>query len=106
MISCLLEHDRNIGDVSWNYSYEIAKRKEEGVSVKGFETGKYYSEGNDDSKLFSVIEKRPYELVIETKDESKMVVPLFIWGDGSESIILKGADGRERSITSLKEVSS
>ncbi len=39
-------------------------------------------------------------------DGQEMVVPRFVWRDGSESILVNDEGGRERSIRSVDEVIS
>ena len=104
MMEALRFHGKRITDVSWNYHYEISKRKENGISARPFEIGKFYTDcKNRPFNIVRIVDKPYMEAVIE-KDCEEFTVPRFTWKDGSESIILSGND--RRTIVSMEEVSS
>ena len=104
MIDCLLYHDKVISDISWNYSYEIARRAEEGRDVGGFHIGRYYSDNERDPKAYlKIVDKTTMDLVTEI-DGRERILPRFKWKDGSESTILVNEYGRDVTIDSSKEV--
>ena len=104
MIDCLLYHGKVISDVSWNYSYEMNKRAEEGKMVEGFHVGRYYSSNVKDSKSYmKVVDKTTMEVTMEIDGEERKL-PKFKWRDGSESTIVMNDCGRELAVSSANEV--
>jgi len=104
MIECLLYHDMVISDVSWNYQYEMNKRREEGKTVDSFHIGRFYSYNEKDPKSYAkVVDKTRMDLILEI-DGLEGRFPRFQWKDGSESTILEDEYGRKRTLDSSKEV--
>ncbi|MBE6522517.1 MAG: hypothetical protein E7Z62_05250 [Thermoplasmata archaeon] len=104
MIEGLIHHGKVISQISWNYSYEISKREESGLAARPFEIGKYYSSNQKDSRFIVRIVDKQYMNAVIDIDGQEMVVPRFVWRDGSESILVNDEDGKERSIRSVNEV--
>ncbi len=104
MIDSLLYNDRTIADVAWSYQREVARRKDEGISVDGFRIGRFYSDNRSDTKRFAkVIDKTPTDIIFVIDGQAQKC-PVFHWKDGSESTILIDGDGRERNLDSSEEV--
>jgi len=104
MIECLLYHDMVISDISWNYQYEMNKRKEEGKKVDGFHIGRFYTYNEKDPKSFvKVIDKTEMDLILEVNGEEGRY-PRLQWKDGSESTVLVNEYGRRITLDSSKEV--
>ena len=77
MIDCLMHHGKTISDVCWNYSYEMNKRKEEGIGCTGFKIGSYYSlNERQPDKILKVVDKPYMELIVE-KDGAEITLPRF-----------------------------
>jgi len=74
--------------------------------VRPFEVGKYYSPNQKDSRFIVRIVDKQYMNAVIDIDGQEMVVPRFVWRDGSESILVNDEGGRERSIRSVDEVIS
>jgi len=103
MIECLRHHGKTVSDVCWNYQYEMSKRKNEGITARPFEIGKFYTDcRNRPFNIVKIVEKPYMEAVIE-RDCQTLTVPRFEWKDGTESIILPE---NGRTIVSMEEVSS
>ena len=104
MMECLIHHDRTIGNVSWNYQYEMRKTKEEGIGCTGFKIGSYYSlNERQPDQIYRIVEK-PYMEAIVEKDGEEMRLPRFVWKDGRESVLIKEMNGSERPLDSTREV--
>lgn len=81
MIDCLIHHGKTISDVYWNYSYEINKRKEEGLGCTGFKIGSYYSlNERQPDKILRVVDKPFMEIIVEMNGE-ELTLPRFQWKD-------------------------
>ncbi len=104
MIEGLIHHGKIISQISWNYSYEISKREESGLAARPFEVGKYYSPNQKEPGFIVRIVDKQYMNAIIDINGQEMVVPRFVWRDGSESILVNDEDDRERSIRSMNEV--
>ena len=74
--------------------------------MRPFEVGKYYSPNQKDSRFIVRIVDKQYMNAVIDIDGQEMVVPRFVWRDGSESILVNDEGGRERSIRSVDEVIS
>ncbi|MBQ7621636.1 MAG: hypothetical protein IJV02_04405, partial [Candidatus Methanomethylophilaceae archaeon] len=72
--------------------------------VRPFEVGKYYFPNQRDSGFIVRIVDKQYMNAIIDIDGQEMVVPRFVWRDGSESILVNDKSGRGRSIRSVDEV--
>ena len=106
MMRCLMHHGKVISDINWNYQFEMAKRREEGIGCTGFKEGSYYSlDGNRPYRILRILDRPEMEAVVEM-DGKEMTLPRFVWRDGTESILVKDENGTERSVTSMNEVSS
>jgi hypothetical protein len=72
--------------------------------VRPFEIGKYYSPNQKDSRFIVRIVDKQYMNAIIDINGQEMVVPRFVWRDGSETIMVYDENGKERSIRSVNEV--
>ncbi len=103
MIDCLMHHGKTISDVCWNYSYEMNKRKEEGLGCTGFKIGSYYSlNERQPDMILRVVDKPFMELIVE-KDGEEMKLPRFQWKDGRESILIPDEMRGSISMDATKE---
>ena len=104
MIAGLIFHDKTISNVSWNYSYEMKKRKEEGIGCTGFKIGSYYSlNERQPGQTLKVIDKTAMNVIAEM-DGEELKLPMFLWRDGVESVLIKDTNGYDRCLDSTKEV--
>ncbi|MDY0237058.1 MAG: hypothetical protein RBR71_13615 [Gudongella sp.] len=72
--------------------------------MRPFEIGKYYSPNQKDSRFIVRIVDKQYMNAIIDINGQEMVVPRFVWRDGSETIMVYDENGKERSIRSVNEV--
>ena len=104
MIDCLIHHGKTISDVYWNYSYEMNKKKEEGIGCTGFKIGSYYSlNERQPDKILRVVDKPFMELIVEMNGE-ELTLPRFQWKDGRESMLVPDDMRGNIPLDSTKEV--
>jgi hypothetical protein len=104
MIESLVFHDKTISSVSWNYQYEMKKRREEGIGCTGFKIGSFYSlNERQPGQILKVVDKTTMNVIGEM-DGEEMKLPMFLWKDGIESTLIKDDNGYDRPLDSTKEV--